>query len=184
MLDTSVLTEQADLQMVVSGIRELSFVDQKHLFLMGCSQGGMVSAMEVADHPHDYADTFIAIRWCSPKMLWKVLGWRRTDAGQDPLELHDVFFDATDDVNESLIVLPGWIWQIPIIVESLADIGASHVAAHGNRDIRFWNIRNQFGVLRFLHIDAVKLSHESYGILIDLRLGFRTCGIKIKIGSA
>ena len=47
--------------MVVSGIRELSFVDQKHLFLMGCSQGGMVSAMEVADHPHDYADTFIAI---------------------------------------------------------------------------------------------------------------------------
>lgn len=60
MLDTSVLTEQADLQMVVSGIRELSFVDQKRLFLMGCSRGGMViSAMEVADHPHDYADTFI-----------------------------------------------------------------------------------------------------------------------------
>ncbi len=58
-VDTSVLTEQADLQMVVSGIRELSFVDQKHLFLMGCSWEGMVSAMEVADHPHDYADTFI-----------------------------------------------------------------------------------------------------------------------------
>lgn len=59
MLDTSVLTEQADLQMVVSGICELSFVDQKHLFLMGCSRGGMVSAEEVADHPYDYADTFI-----------------------------------------------------------------------------------------------------------------------------
>lgn len=117
-------------------------------------------------------------------MLWKGLNWRRTDAGQDPLELHDVLFDVTDNSNESLIVLPGWIWQISIIVESLADTGTSHVAAHGNRDIRFWNIRNQFGVLRFLHVDAVKLSHESYGILIDLRLGFHTCGIKIKIGSA
>lgn len=70
-------------------------------------------------------------------MLWKGLNWRRTDAGQDPLELHDVLFDVTDNSNESLIVLPGWIWQIPIIVESLADTGTSHVAAHGNRDIRF-----------------------------------------------
>lgn len=42
-------------------------------------------------------------------MLWKGLGWRRTDAGQDPLELHDVLFDVTDNSNESLIVLPGWI---------------------------------------------------------------------------
>lgn len=50
-----------------------------------------------------------AIRWCSPKMLWKGLDWRRTDAGQDPLELHDVLFDVTDNSNESLIVLPGWI---------------------------------------------------------------------------
>lgn len=111
-------------------------------------------------------------------MLWKGLGGLRTDAGQDPLELHDVFLDATDDVNESFIVVPGWIWQIPIIVESLADIGTSHVAAHGDRGVRFWNIRNQLGVLRFLHVDAVKLFHESYGILIDLRLGFHTCGIK------
>lgn len=85
-----------------------------------------------------------------------------------------------DDVNESFIVLPGWIWQIPIIVESSADIGAAHVAAHGDRGVRFWDIRNQLGILRFLHVDAVKLFHESYGILIDLRLGFHTCGIKIK----
>ena len=117
-------------------------------------------------------------------MLWKGLGGLRTDAGQDPLELHDVFLDATDDVNESFIVVPGWIWQIPIIVESLADIGTSQVSAHGDRGVRFWNIRNQLGVLRFLHVDAVKLFHESYGILIDLRLGFHTCGIKITIGSA
>ena len=89
-------------------------------------------------------------------MLWKGLGGLRTDAGQDPLELHDVFLDATDDVNESFIVVPGWIWQIPIIVESLADIGTSHVAAHGDRGVRFWNIRNQLGILRLLHVDAVK----------------------------
>ena len=65
-------------------------------------------------------------------MLWKGLGGLRTDAGQDPLELHDVFLDATDDVNESFIVVPGWIWQIPIIVESLADIGTSR-DLHGLR---------------------------------------------------
>ena len=60
----------------------------------GSGRGGMVSAEEVADHPYDYADTFI----------------RNTmDAGQDPLELHDVLFDVTDNSNESLIVLPGWI---------------------------------------------------------------------------
>lgn len=55
MLDMSVNTEQTDLQAVASRIRELPFVDRRRLFLMGCSQGGMVSAMEGADHPRDYA---------------------------------------------------------------------------------------------------------------------------------
>ena len=49
----------------------------------GGGRGGMVSAVEVADIRTTMPTPSSAIRWCSPKMLWKGLGGLRTDAGQD-----------------------------------------------------------------------------------------------------
>ena len=46
--DMSVLTEVADLQAVISYARSLPCTDSGHLVLMGCSQGGFVSALTAA----------------------------------------------------------------------------------------------------------------------------------------
>lgn len=50
-LEMSVFTEKADLEAVLSLIRSLDYVDGERIFLMGTSQGGMVSAMAGAAHP-------------------------------------------------------------------------------------------------------------------------------------
>lgn len=43
--DMSVLTEKKDLLAVIDAVSELSYVDKDNLTLLGCSQGGFVSAM-------------------------------------------------------------------------------------------------------------------------------------------
>lgn len=50
-LEMSLFTEQADLEAVISTIQNLDFVDSENLFLMGTSQGGVVSAITGAAHP-------------------------------------------------------------------------------------------------------------------------------------
>lgn len=47
--DMSVLTEKEDLKAVIAYARSLDYVDQKRLVLMGCSQGGFVSALTAAE---------------------------------------------------------------------------------------------------------------------------------------
>lgn len=54
-LDMSVLTEEADLEAVMGGLREQGLIGEKNLFLMGESQGGMVSALVAARRPEDVA---------------------------------------------------------------------------------------------------------------------------------
>lgn len=52
-LEMSVFTEKADLEAVLSMIQSLDYVDGERIFLMGTSQGGMVSAMTGAAHPEE-----------------------------------------------------------------------------------------------------------------------------------
>lgn len=52
-LEMSVFTEKADLEAVLSMIQSLDYVDRERIFLMGTSQGGMVSAMTGAAHPEE-----------------------------------------------------------------------------------------------------------------------------------
>lgn len=52
-LEMSVFTEKADLEAVLSRIQSLDYVDGERIFLMGTSQGGMVSAMAGAAHPEE-----------------------------------------------------------------------------------------------------------------------------------
>lgn len=49
-LEMSVFTEKADLEAVLAMIQSLDYVDTGNIFLMGTSQGGMVSAMVGASH--------------------------------------------------------------------------------------------------------------------------------------
>ena len=49
--EMSIFTEQADLEAVMENLLGQEFVDAENLFLMGTSQGGMVSALTAAAHP-------------------------------------------------------------------------------------------------------------------------------------
>ena len=47
--DMTVFTEKEDLMAVIAYVRSLPYVDASHLTLMGCSQGGFVSALTAAE---------------------------------------------------------------------------------------------------------------------------------------
>ena len=79
-----------------------------------------------------------------------------------------------------LVAFSRRVIQSPVVVKRSANEWAPHVAAHGDSDVRFGNIRDQLGILPPLHVDAIKLLHQPDGILIDFRLGFRPCGIAFK----
>ena len=49
--DMTVLTELRDLEAVVEHVSGLPYIDGERLILMGCSQGGFVSALYAAAHP-------------------------------------------------------------------------------------------------------------------------------------
>lgn len=55
-LEMSLFTEQADLEAVIAMVRALDYVDADNLFLLGTSQGGVVSALAGAAHPQDIRD--------------------------------------------------------------------------------------------------------------------------------
>ena len=55
MLDMSVLTEARDLEAVMDGLLDGDYVGEGGLFLMGESQGGLVSALVAASRPDDVA---------------------------------------------------------------------------------------------------------------------------------
>ena len=50
-VDMTVLTEKADLEAVLAFVKERPDVDENHISLLGCSQGGLVSALVAGDHP-------------------------------------------------------------------------------------------------------------------------------------
>lgn len=52
-LEMTVFTEKADLEAILAMIQSLDYVDRERIFLMGISQGGMVSAMTGAAHPDE-----------------------------------------------------------------------------------------------------------------------------------
>ena len=54
-LEMSVFTEQSNLEAVIAMMKARSDVDSDNIFLLGASQGGMVSAMTAADNETDVA---------------------------------------------------------------------------------------------------------------------------------
>ena len=54
-MDMTVMTEKEDLSAVMDFVKTKDYVDQDHLFLLGQSQGGLVSALTAADRKDDVA---------------------------------------------------------------------------------------------------------------------------------
>ena len=53
LLDMSVLTEKADLEAVLEEVKQWDFVDTSSIYLMGNSQGGLVTALTAAEHKEE-----------------------------------------------------------------------------------------------------------------------------------
>lgn len=53
--EMSVFSEQQDLEAVIGMLRAREEIDEENIFLLGSSQGGMVSAMTAADHEEEIA---------------------------------------------------------------------------------------------------------------------------------
>ena len=54
-MDMTVMTEKEDLSAVIDFVKTEDYVDQDHLFLLGQSQGGLISALAAADRKEDVA---------------------------------------------------------------------------------------------------------------------------------
>lgn len=54
-MDMTVLTEKEDLSAVIDFVKTKDYVDQDHLFLLGQSQGGLVSALTAVEREEDVA---------------------------------------------------------------------------------------------------------------------------------
>jgi hypothetical protein len=52
--DMTVFTEVSDLESVLDFVHHLEHADRDHIVLMGCSQGGFVSALEAEKHPERF----------------------------------------------------------------------------------------------------------------------------------
>lgn len=55
MTESSVLTQAADMEVVLDGIAALDEIDEERIFLMGLSQGGFVASYVAAKRPDDVA---------------------------------------------------------------------------------------------------------------------------------
>ena len=53
--DMNIFTEQADLEAVTRTVKTIAGIDTARVMLLGCSQGGLVSAITAAAHPDSYS---------------------------------------------------------------------------------------------------------------------------------
>lgn len=88
--------------------------------------------------------------------------------------------DLHNHILKRSIIFSSRVFQSPVIIKWSTNKRAFYIASHRDCKIRFRNRRNHLRILRLLHVDAIKLLHQPHGILIDLRLGFRSGRIAFK----
>ena len=88
--------------------------------------------------------------------------------------------DLHDHILKRSIIFSSRVFQSPVIIKWSTNKRASYIASHRDCKIRFRNRRNQLRILRLLHVDAIKLIHQSDSILIDPGFCFRSGRIAFK----
>lgn len=123
LLDMSVLTEKADLEAVLEEVQQWDFVDTDSVYLMGNSQGGLVTALTASEHKEEIRAVILVYPAFS---LYD--------------EVHEMF-DSTEEIPEthSLLGLRLGnryfvdIWdQEPY--ERIREYGKAILLIHGDRD--------------------------------------------------
>ena len=72
------------------------------------------------------------------------------------------------------------IFQSPVLPIRTRHTGTADIASHGDHQIYFREVGQEFAILGLLHVDFVDLLHQPNRIRIDLWFCFRTCGIAFK----
>ena len=101
--EMSVLTEKSDLEDVLEAVRRIRGVDPDSVFLLGASQGGMVSALTAAAHPEQVKGMILYYpAFCIPD------DWKKTYPSEEELpdqrefwnmELGKIYFQDVRDLD-------------------------------------------------------------------------------------
>ena len=99
----SVLTEKSDLEDVLEAVRRIRGVDPDSVFLLGASQGGMVSALTAAAHPEQVKGMILYYpAFCIPD------DWKKTYPSEEEIpdqrefwnmELGKIYFQDVRDLD-------------------------------------------------------------------------------------
>ena len=151
-MEMSLFTEQADLEAVISKIRSLTYVDSENLFLIGASQGGVVSAITGARYSKEIrgivliypalvmADDAKRLFGSADKISesYSLMGMNVSRNYFEPLFHNDVYQDITGYDKDVLIIHGDADTTAPIIysrqalhVYALAELKAMPGAGHG-----------------------------------------------------
>ncbi len=116
-LDMSVLTEVSDVEAIIKEAKTWDFVDTDRIFLLGCSQGGLVTAISGVRHEEEIAGLIL----CYPAFGMAALGDRYSEDMPDEINLGNItvgkrFFkdlaghDVRDDIpnfNKPVVIIQG-----------------------------------------------------------------------------
>ncbi len=74
-----------------------------------------------------------------------------------------------DGLDEGSVFFPTRVFESPVFAMLAGECGALDIAAHGDDDVDGGDVFEQFATLGFLHVDAIGVFHEAYGILVNVR---------------
>lgn len=113
--EMSIFTEETDLDAVIDTVKAQSYVDTDNLFLLGASQGGMVSALVAADR----VDEIKGLMLCFPAFCIP--------------DNANEWFDSIDDVPETYNLMGMDIG--PVYFEDLFDFDPYSVIGNYDKDV-------------------------------------------------
>ena len=85
-LDMSVMTEVSDVEAIMEAAKSWDFVDTDHIFLLGCSQGGLVSAIAGVRNEDELAGLIL----CYPAFGMAGMGDRYSEDMPDEIDLGNI----------------------------------------------------------------------------------------------
>ena len=89
------------------------------------------------------------------------------------------FFNFPDDLDKLTIALSCGIGQPPVFIKGSADERTPDIAPHGDSNVGCGDHIVGFALLCFFHVDTIQFLHKPHSVLIDLRFGFCSAGVKV-----
>ena len=140
-IDCSVLTDKEEMEVVYQYMKEQNYVDEKHLVLGGCSQGGLTAGLLAADHKEEVEAVLMYYpSLCAPDYLRRGYMMGKQFDPMDMPEYIEMYRGTGIGRKyvEDVTVLDPWkelcVFEGPVLIchgvrDSIADISYSRQAA-------------------------------------------------------